>query len=126
MSAAVKSLAYRPSGRDVPEMTREGFVYYYGGARDFAFWVFKTKLKLATVSDERFPQMVQHLVESLRGEALDIAMAIGVDALIANEPGEAENKHSGVHQLINDIKNHVFPIIKDCLLYTSPSPRDRG
>ena len=69
-SAAVKSLAYRPSGKDLPDMTREGFVFYAGDARDFGFWDFKTKLKIATTSDEKFPLMVQHLIESLRGEAL--------------------------------------------------------
>ena len=105
MSAAIKSLAYRPYATP-PEENKQGFVYYSGGANDYHYWNFKVELKLATTDEKDFPGTVTKMVESLRGDALAIAMDIGVAELTKID-------RSGVQTLRDRMKNHVFPIIKD-------------
>ena len=119
MSAAIKSLAYRPFDR-LPDETKAGFVYYNGSAQDYAFWMFKTDLKMKTTKEDDFPSAVHRLVESLRGDALTIAMQIGTDALIMTD-------RTGIQLLIDRMREHVFPIIKDEVkaLYSRGSPRRR-
>ena len=75
MSAALKALAYRPYDK-VPDETRQGWIYYSGNASDYYFWEFKTDLKIKTTKKEDFPSAVARLIESLRGDALQIAMII--------------------------------------------------
>ena len=105
MRAAIKSLAYRPYERS-PEETKQGFVYYNGNSQDWHFWNFKTMLKMKTTSVDQFPEAVSRLVESLRGDALTIAMEIGVDTLIKED-------RTGIYALITKMREHVFPILKD-------------
>ena len=50
--------------------------------------------------------MINHLIESLTGEALDLAMQIGTDAL-------CEVDKSGITQLRASIRDHVFPVKKE-------------
>ena len=77
MSASIKALAYRPFDK-LPEENKAGFVYYYGTPQDYHFWKFKTELREATTKTDDFPQMMLKLVESLRGDAMQIAVDIGV------------------------------------------------
>ena len=102
MSAAIKSLAYRPYATP-PEENKQGFVYYSGGANDYHDWNFKVELKMATTEEKEFPSTVAKMIESLRGDALSIAMDIGVAELTKID-------RSGVQTLRDRMKNHVFPI----------------
>ena len=106
MTSAIKSLAYRPNMVQ-PDETKAGFVMYSGSAKDYHFWDFKTELKMETCTDEKdFRKTVNQLIESLSGDALRIATAIGVKALCKPDK-------SGIKSLRDDIRNHVFPIVKD-------------
>ena len=105
MTAALKSLIYRPHA-EKPEETKNGLVYFDGKPKEYHYWVFKTELKTATTKEEDFAKMVGWLVESLRGDALDIAMRIGVDDLIKPDK-------SGVKKLIEDVEKHIFPLAKE-------------
>ena len=106
MSAAIKALAYQPY-KKVPEETKRGFVYYHGNAQDYHFWLFKTELKMATTKKEDYPEAMSRLIESLRGDALTIAIEIGTEALIENET------RNGLKLLKTKIREHVFPVLKD-------------
>ena len=50
--------------------------------------------------------MILSLVESLRGDALTIAMQIGIDRLMNID-------QNGLSTLRSDIRDHIFPILKD-------------
>ena len=57
-------------------------------------------------SEEYFPRAVEQMIESLRGEAIRIAMSIGVENLCKSDK-------SGIEELRKKMREHVFPIIKD-------------
>ena len=61
-----------------------------------------TELKAATTNQEHFPKLVGWLVESLRGDALEIAMRISVEDLIMTDK-------SGVKKLAEDVEKHKVP-----------------
>ena len=100
MSASIKALAYRPFDK-TPKENKQGFVYYAGTPQDFHFWKFKTELRGATTKDDDFANMMAKLVESLRSDALQIAVDIGVDAL-------ANSDRSGLHTMMERVTKHVF------------------
>ena len=102
-TSALKSLSYYPN-RATPEETQKGFVIYSGGPRDYPQWVFKTELKLKCATPDKYKEMVERLIESLRGDALQIAMRIGVDTL-------CQDDGSGMTMLRDIMKDHVFPQI---------------
>ena len=105
MSASIKAFAYRHFDR-IPEENKAGFVYYHGNPQDYHFWKLKTELRDATAKAEDFAGMVTRLVESLRGDALQIAVDIGVPALCKED-------RSGLKLLMDKVTHHVFPIMKD-------------
>ena len=61
---------------------------------------------MATTTDGEFPSTVAKMIESLRGDALSIAMDIGVTELTKND-------RSAIKTLRDRMKDHVFPLIKD-------------
>ena len=81
-------------------------MYYAGTPQDYHFWKFKTELRSATTKDDEFANMMAKLIESLRGDALQIAVDIGVEALTKSD-------RSGLKTLHERITKHVFPIMKD-------------
>ena len=118
MSASIKALAYRPFDR-TPEENKQGFVYYAGTPQDYHFWKFKTELRSATTKDEKFANMMARLIESLRGDALQIAVDIGAESLTTSG-------RSGLKTLHERITSHVFPIMKDEVPYTKKVSEKEG
>ena len=53
------------------------------------------------------------------GEPMDSTMKEVYDSVIARDPEQPE-----FHQAVEEVLESLAPVIKACLLYTSPSPRD--
>ena len=79
-SSVVTSLAFRRGGTVAPE-TRDGACIYFGDASQYHEWEFKTKLKLTSCTKEQFPRAMAQVIGGLRGDALAVAMNIGMDRL---------------------------------------------
>ena len=77
---AVNSLRYRPNAT-VPDETKAGYVIYSGNAYEFHHWQFRTELKMSVSKEEDVPKTASQIVESLRGEALSIAMTVGLSEI---------------------------------------------
>ena len=82
--SALKSLEYRPNYR-APAPDRNGFFEYDGTVNHYHIWDFKASLMMAACSDKNFAWTVTQLIDSLRGEAFDIAMRIGTQDLIRED-----------------------------------------
>ena len=96
---SLASLAYQFSGGSHSE-TAKGAPIYNGNATYFHEWEFKTTLAYKASKKEDLPKTLHRIVDSLRGDALQVAMDIG----------EAElAKPDGITVLIDKIKNMVFP-----------------
>ena len=83
MTSAIKALAYKPYGRN-PEETKQGFPVYSGDPAEFHHWDFKTKLREKCADPDNPGKTIQLLIDSLRGDALDVAYSLGVDQLTAD------------------------------------------
>ena len=99
---AVSSLKYRP-GAAPPEENKHGYVVFSGDPKDYHHWVFRTRLKAKTCKHDEFAKMATQVVENLRGEALQVAVEIGIDAL-------TESDGTGIDTLMNKMSRHIFPI----------------
>ena len=75
---AISSLRYRP-GAHPPEESKHGYVVFNGDPKDYHHWLFRTRLKIKTCKQDEFPRVAQNVVENLRGEALQVAIEIGID-----------------------------------------------
>ena len=106
---AVSTLRYRP-GAPPPEENKFGYVVFDGRATEYHNWLFRTELKLKTAKPDdegkegkNIQNVVQNVVENLRGEALSVAMEIGIEELIKPDG-------SGGKKLIEAMAKHIFPI----------------
>ena len=97
---AVSSLRYRP-GAPSPEENKFGYVVFDGRPEDYHHWLFRTDLKVKTAKTEDRRSIVQQVVENLKGQALQVAIEIGIDALL--EEGCMEMLKKGMDK-------HIFPI----------------
>ena len=70
-------MRYRPNAT-VPDETKGGYVIYSGSAYEFHHWQFRTELKMSVSKEEDVPKTASSIVEFLRGEALSIAMTVGL------------------------------------------------
>ena len=104
-TSALESLKYYPN-RAAPQETQKGFIIYSGGPRDYPQWVFKTELKMQCTTPDKWKEAVERLIESLRGDALQIAMRIGAAWL-------TQEDKSGIDELKTRMKAHVYPQIKE-------------
>ena len=98
---AIASLKYRPGGSAVEE-SKSGFVVFDGAPHEYHYWHFRTELKFAAiplVTDESKPtdiafaiekrkECLRQVVENLKGDALNVAMEIGIETLYAEGGGE--------------------------------------
>lgn len=95
----------------MPEENKHGYVVFDGRPSDFHHWLFRTQLKFAAArrqhqGEETPPKLgmvMQNVVENLRGEALQVAMTIGIDVLI-------RDNGSGAEVLIEALRKYIFPI----------------
>ena len=99
---AISSLRYRP-GAHPPEESKHGYVVFNGDPKDYHHWLFRTRLKIKTCKQDEFPRVAQNVVENLRGEALQVAIEIGIDTLVQSDG-------SGLDTLIEKMSRHTFPI----------------
>ena len=99
---AVNSLRYRPNA-NAPDETKSGFVIYAGSAYEFHHWAFRTEMKMKVCKEEDVPRTASQVVESLRGEALSLAMSVGITELTKDDG-------SGVTKLISAVRDYIFPV----------------
>ena len=81
-SAAVRSLKYRRGdAKDIAE-TKAGYVIFSGNPIDFADWMYRVEVKVKTSAQGKYPESIGNILEALRGDALQVARDVGIDALI--------------------------------------------
>ena len=100
-SSVVTSLASRRGGQVAPE-TREGACIYFGDAAQYHEWEFKTTMKLTTCSKEQFPSKMAQVVGGLRGDALAIAVRIGINRLFKVPTSLPDKFHSSQQSEADD------------------------
>ena len=100
MAACTQMLKYRPSARH-----DDGPKIFTGHPAEFKLWEFNTsmKAKLASADKNKSPQYVQEVMQSLGGEALQLAQDLGVEKLCAED---------GIADLIKEMKTLTFPTFK--------------
>ena len=99
---AVSLLRYRFYAQP-PEESKFGYVVFEGKATEYHRWLFRTQLKLQTAKKTDVPKVVQNVVEVLRGKAMQVAIQIGIEDLVAPDG-------SGGELLMSKMKEHVFPV----------------
>ena len=75
---AVSSLRYRPNAPP-PQESKQGYVIFDGKATEYHHWLFRTQLKIKTAKRNDGAQVIQNVVENLRGEIMQAAVQIGID-----------------------------------------------
>ena len=99
---AVHSLRYRPNAQP-PEETKAGFIVYDGSAVEYHSWRYRTEVKIATASEDWKVRTCGQIIESLRGEALQVAMDMD-QAVLLKEDG------SGIAELVKAVSAFIFPL----------------
>ena len=95
-------MRYRPNAPP-PQESKLGYVMFEGKATEYHHLLFRTQLKLRTAKKTDVPNVVQNVVENLRGEAMQVAIQIGIDDLVAPDG-------SGGELLMSKMKEHIFPV----------------
>ena len=95
---AIASLRY-DANSSVQE-TKSGVFVYDGNAAMFHEWEFRTSMRASSSKAEDLPRTMNSIVESLCGEAGQVAMDIGEEDLMTP---------AGVKTLIDAMRKHVFP-----------------
>ena len=98
VAMALASLRY-DSNSSVEE-TNSGVFVYDGNAARFHEWTFRTQMRARSSKEEDRDRTMNHIIESLRGEAGRVAMDIGLEKLM---------KPDGVKVLIEAMRQQVFP-----------------
>jgi hypothetical protein len=99
---AVASLRYRRENA-VPEESKFGYVVFSGNPHEYHHWFFRSQLKLKTTKDEDKKKVVSGIVENLKGDALNVAMEIGIDKLLEDD---------GLDVLFKSMVAHIFPVAR--------------
>ena len=97
---AVSSLRYRPNF-NTPEESKFGFIVFSGEPHEYHF---RSELKLMTTSKEDFQKTMTNIIENLRGDALNVAMEVGVEHLL--------DPDTGCKKLFDSMLAHIFPIAR--------------
>ena len=130
-----------------------GTYVYDGEPSLFRTWKFRAEMQVSGLEDDpqEYAKQMRRLLTGLQNEALRVVERVGVKTFITppeqptttasattvDADGEEEEPKPlcGLPRLIKEIGDMVFPNTKDdaalvfreynnCLLYTSPSPRD--
>ena len=83
--------------------TRGGVYIYDGAASRFHEWEFRTTVRKNATKKEELPKAVNSIVESLRGDAAQVAMDLGPEKLAEED---------GIKQLIDAMRHRVFPLAR--------------
>ena len=92
---AVSSLRYRPNA-PLPEESKFGYVISDGKPEDYHHWLFRTELKTKTAKETDLKSVAQQVIENLNGQALQVAIEIGIEALL--EEGGIEKLKNAISQ----------------------------
>ena len=98
---ALSNLKYE-SGGAVQE-TRGGAFIYDGAANRFHEWEFRTRWRKNATKAEDLPKAMNSIIESLRGDAVQVAMDIKEEELL---------KDTGIETMITAMRKHVFPQVR--------------
>ena len=82
------------------EGTHDGIPIYDGSAISFHDWSFRTSIKYQAAKTDDKKTVMSQIIEGLRGDASDIAMDIGTEALL---------KEDGLTVLTEALSKHIFP-----------------
>ena len=119
---AVASLRYRPDASPVEE-SKAGYVVFCGEAHEYHYWHFRTRLKIELIpalpdGDDNFygtradevdkvaekhREVMRQIVENLRGDALNLAMEIGINELYGAD---------GPRLLQEAMLSYIFPVAR--------------
>ena len=99
---AVSSLRYRPNAPP-PQESKLGYVMFDGKATEYHHWLFRTQLKIQTAKKDDIANVITNVVENLRGEAMQVAVQIGIDTLISPDG-------YGGRMLLEEMRKHIFPV----------------
>ena len=114
---AVASLRFRANATDAEE-NKFGFVVFDGKPHEYHYWLFRFRLKMASCPspspnakpeeirflEEKRKDVMRQVIENLRGDALGVAMDVGIDDLLDD---------GGAKALEDAMLKHIFPIYKN-------------
>ena len=95
---AIASLRYDANSHI--QETKGGVFVYDGCPSRYHEWAFRTSMRFRASKEEDLPKTTNSVIESLRGEAAQVAMNLGEDVLILPD---------GIEQLVKAMRAHVFP-----------------
>ena len=96
----VASLRYEPLSRAVEE-TKGGVFVYDGSPERYHEWVFRTSMRWKSTKEEDRLNTMSMIIEGLIGEAAQVAMDLGLEAL--------EDKQA-LDRLLAAMRNQVYPM----------------
>ena len=99
---AMSSLRYKAHERssNSSDDTKKGTPIYNGAPTEFHEWQFRTQLRAEAIKDDDISRAVDDIVGALRGDALQVAMDIGISDLKAK---------GGIVKLVTAVRAIVFP-----------------
>lgn len=97
-------MQYR-QGSHQPAESKFGYVIYDGNPEEYHHWIFRTNLKFATTKVEDLPSVMAHVVENLRGRAMQVAVSIGIQKVTVVDV-------SGKKLLLDAMQQEVFPLAR--------------
>ena len=104
---AVASLRY--DAMQNVEESKTGLFIFDGTPSRYHEWEFRSKVRWASVADSDKRKTMSMIIESLRGEAANVAMDIGIDELM--EVG-GETCDEGFNKLMAGTRRMVFPFAR--------------
>ena len=98
---AVASLRF-DAHRDVEE-TKGGVFIFDGAPSRFHEWEFRTRWRKNATKAEDLPKAMNSIIESLRGDAVQVAMNLVEETL---------KEEDSIETLIGAMRKHVFPQVR--------------
>ncbi len=100
-SLSVSSVLFSQSMESSYKETKQGTYVYKGDAMNYYEWEFRTKLRVASKTDDQYKDAVSKVVDGLRGDAFVVAQEVGLETLWGTR---------GVEQLTKNMREMVFPL----------------
>ena len=108
--------------RDVRTAKEKAVKLYYAVRDGFSYNPYHLRMKPSEVT-------ASHLLEAKEGHCIDKAVLLAACARAVGIPSRLEfadvKNHISSQKFVEMLKSDVFAMHGICLLYTSPSPRDR-
>ena len=98
--AAMALASLRYDANSSVQETKSGVSVHDGNAARFHEWEFRTGMRWRSSKEEDKDRTTNNIIESLRGEAGQVAMDLGQEELM---------KPTGAKSLIDAMRAHVFP-----------------